>query len=244
MKTFDQIHLTYLSITILFYIIGGIVMRKSNKVVQYTVLIIMTVVVMFGIFFRYAMGLNFHTNINDLNFKILAMEMLQVCNFNFILLPLALIPKIKLFRQYLLFFSIFGAMTSLISVPSSFKSLDALNISIINSWLNHALTVGIGIFIIASRIDKPRIKYIIPVTIGVFIYFSVVAIISYYLIRKGVIMPENSFSFIYDRGKTAGFSFFYKICPVDYFYLYLIFPILIGFFVGLGYSFKKYKIKN
>lgn len=241
MTPYGPAHLIMLLCTLAFYIIGCIICRKANRTIQNIIFVVITLLCCGGIFFRYGMGLKFE--FSNISWQTLGIEMLQVCNFNFILLPLMLIPKNELARQYAMFFSMFAAMTAHISIPSSFKTLEWYSITVLNSWLNHMFAVALPLFMIASRRTKPVKKHVIPVAICVFAYFSLVALISHFLILNGVIMPENSFSFIYDRGKTAGFAFFYKLWPVDYFYLYLIFPFLIIFFYIVAFLFKRYQIE-
>ena len=240
MIPYGQAHILLLLATILFYVIGCFISSKSNRRVQNAIFIVITVIGCSGIFFRYAMGLKF--DFSNLRFDTLAMQMLQVCNFNFILMPLMLFKKNEFARQYSVFFSMFAASTAHTSVSSSFVNLNWYDLTVINSWINHACAVSLPLFMIASRRTKPQMKYVIPCLIGVIGYFTLVAGISQILLNKGILMPENSFSFIYDRGKTAGFAFFYKILPYDYFYLYLILPFLVCFFYILAYSFKNYKV--
>ena len=61
---------------------------------------------------------------SNLRFDTLAMQMLQVCNFNFILMPLMLFKKNEFARQYSVFFSMFAASTAHTSVSSSFVNLN------------------------------------------------------------------------------------------------------------------------
>lgn len=233
-------HLMMLGCTILFYIAGCIVCRKSCRLVQNIIFIVITILCCSGIFFRYAMSLKF--DFGNINWTTLFTQMLQVCNFNFILLPLMLVPRFELARQYGMFFSMFAAMTAHTSVSSSFRNLEWYNITVLNSWLNHMFAVALPMFMIAARRTKPKLNFVLPVAICVFGYFTGVAIISHFLIKGGMLIPENSFSFIYDRGQTAGFDLFYKIWPKDYFYLWLIFPFLIIYFYILAIAFKKYKV--
>ena len=96
----------------------------------------------------------------------------------------------------------YGALSTLISLPSGFGNLEPLNISI-NLFYKCIFNI--------RRIDKKR-----------------------------RINTRKRIFFIYDRGKTRGFSIFYNIWPKDYFYLYLIYPFVIIFFIIQGLIFKKY----
>lgn len=240
MVPYSLTHFLMLLVTLLFYIVGCYICYKSGRKVQNAIFVVVTLLCCFGIFFRY--GMNLKLNFSNISWDRFAMQMLQVCNFNFILLPLMLIPKNEYARQYSVFFSMFAASTAHISISSSFVNLHWYDLTVLNSWLNHTFAIALPLFMIVSRRTKPQKKYVIPCLLGVFSYFTGVAIISHFLLKEGILMPENSFSFIYDRGKTPGFSFFYKILPYDYFYLYLMLPLLIGFFYILAICFKKYKV--
>lgn len=239
MKPFGTAHILMLVCTIIFYVLGCIIVRKSNRLIQNILFITIAVLCCLGIFFRYAMGLKFQ--FTNLRWDILMKEMLQVCNFNFILVILMLIPKNELARQYGMFFSMWAAITAHTSVARSFQTLPWYSTTVLNSWFNHMFAVALPLFMIASRRTKPKMKYVLPISASVFAYFSVVALISHFLIQAGVMIPENSFSFIYDRGQTAGFAFFYKLWPMDYFYLWLIFPFVVLFFCAQAFLFKRYR---
>ena len=172
------------------------------------------------------------------------LQFLQVCNFNAVLVILMLVPKFELARQYSIFFSMFAASTSLISVSRSFAGMEWYNISLVNSWLNHTFAIALPLWMLASRRLKPDKKYILPVMGLVFAYFTIVYIISEVLMSKGIITVETSFSFIYDTMKIGVFDLCYKIIPYPYFYLYPILPIMGGFFFLLSKMFDKYKVNK
>ena len=240
MKLLSIAHLIYLLCTTLFFIGGCFLSRKLNRTGQNILFGIITFLCCSGIFFRYAMNLGFKT-FTPLT---LAKQLLQVCTFNFVLLPLMLIPKFELARQYSIFFSMFAAMTSLLSIPSSWANYNPLDITIFNSWCNHTFAIALPLFMIASGRTKPKKAYIWKVLLCVFAYFTINAGISKILINKGIFTIKNSLSYIFTTDGIFIFEILYKIIPIPYFYLYQLIPLLILFFFALSWAFRKYEVKE
>ena len=96
MTRFGLTHIIFLLITILIITISIVMIRKTTKKTQNIIFIIIAVLCSLGIFYRYALDLSLNKPINITR---LLLQLLQVCNFNFILLPLMLIPKFELARQ-------------------------------------------------------------------------------------------------------------------------------------------------
>ena len=192
-----------------------------------------------GIFFRYGMGLSLEGGVN---LAILLRELLQVCSFNFILLPLMLFPKCEVARQYSIFFSMFAASTTLFSVSKVYANMHWYDLSFLNSWVNHFFAIAVPLWMLAARRLKPQTKYIPHVAIGVFSYFTVVAIISTILIKNGIITVDKSYSFIFDTMGFAPLDILYKMIPYPYFYLYPLLPCMLIFFFVFSKLFTKYKV--
>lgn len=241
MTIWSSTHFIYLVVTIIFLVSTMYLVSKLNRRGQNIMFIIGACICSLGIFFRYGMGLTFE---GKLTWGTFFLQFLQVCNFNAVLVILMLVPKFELARQYSIFFSMFAASTSLISVSRSFAGMEWYNISLVNSWLNHTFAIALPLWMLASRRLKPDKKYILPVMGLVFAYFTIVYIISEVLMSKGIITVETSFSFIYDTMKIGVFDLFYKIIPYPYFYLYPVLPIMGGFFFILSKMFDKYKVKK
>lgn len=240
MPVWSLTHFIFLAVTIIFLVSTMFLVSKLNKLGQNIMFIVGAVICAGGIFFRYGMGLTLDGRIS---LKTLLMQMLQVCNFNFILVILMLIPKLELARQYSFFFSMFAAATTFVSVSPSFANLEWYNISLINSWLNHTFAVALPLWMFASKRLKPQKKYVLPVIGLIFLYFTIVYIISEVLMSKGIITVATSFSFIYDTMKVWLFDLCYSIIPFPYFYLYPILPMLYGFFLGLTRIFKNREVE-
>ena len=190
----------------------------------------------FGIFYRYAMGLSWEGGIN---LRPLLMQFLQVCNFNFVLMPLVLIPKLKIVRQYVLFFSMFCAATTLLSPSGGWSALEWYAPTILNSWINHSLIVALPIWMVAAGRLRPEKKYVLPVTGCVFLYYTVSYIVSEVLIANELMTLATSHSFIYLPGKIGILEFLYRLIPYPYFYLYPLIPLLAAFFFLFAWMFER-----
>ena len=116
MTTGDIHHIILFLVTVVFLVLSSFAVSKMPRKWQNAMFIIAAVLGSAGVFFRYAMNCSFAEGIR---IDTLLIQMLQVCNFNFILLPLMLIPKCKIARQYSVFFAMFAASTTMFSIPKS-----------------------------------------------------------------------------------------------------------------------------
>ncbi len=234
----DFTHVSMLAATFVWFVLGFFAMRKVGKRVQNAVFILLTLLCCGGIFFRYAMGLRPTLHFQWQTF---AMQLMQVCNFNFVLLPLMLVPKFELARQYSVMFSMLCAATPFFSPPAAWAGLPWYDLQILNSWLNHACAVSLPLFMLAARRLKPQRAYALPVTIAVFFYFTAVAIICYPLIYFGILTAETSFSYVFKQDGILIFKLLYRLIPYPYFYLYPLLPVLYLFFRFFAWAMKGYK---
>lgn len=239
MKNFDSTHLIFLAVTISFLALSMWGVSKMSKKWQNALIVCAVVVCSGGIFYRYALGLSFE---KGLSVQIL-IQMLQVCNFNFILLPLMLIPKCELARQYSFMFSMFAASTALISVSKSFANVSWDNPELMNYWLNHVFAIACPLWMLSARRIKPQKKYVLPVLICVFVYFTAVYGFCELLRANGIIAPDKSFSYIYDTMGFLPLDWLYNLIGVPYFYLYPLIPLAYGFFYLQAHLFRNYKLK-
>lgn len=238
MTLFDNTHLIYLGTTFVFLASTMYLVSKLNRKLQNIMFSIAAILCSAGIFYRYGMGLNFTT---DINWKSFALQMLQVCNFNFILLPLMLVRRFEGVRQYVIYFSMFAASTTLFSLSHDWANKQWYDPVILNSWLNHTFAIAGPLWMVSARVLKPKKEYILKVTCGVVVYFTIVWIVSNILINNNIISPDKSFSFIYNTLGVPILDLLYKLIPYPYFYLYPLLPIMIIFFYGFAWVFKKYK---
>lgn len=241
MTPFSTTHLIFLAVVVAFLAGSMWLISKLPRKAQTVMIFLCAICCAGGIFFRYGMGLSFD---KGFTWSTLAKEMLQVCNFNFILVLLMLIPKFEFARQYAIFFSMFAASTTLFSLSSSWKNLEWYDINIMNSLINHVLIIALPLWMLAARRLKPRKDYVIKVTLGVIGYMTIVAIIVTALMKNGII-TENPphYSFIYDTYGIGLLEWLYELIPYPYFYLYPLIPFMFGFFCFLAWAFRKYEVE-
>ena len=196
MAPFSITHILMIIASIIFLILSTWVVSKLNRKWQNVFFVVAVIFCSGGIFYRYAMGMSFE---KGLSVNIL-IQMLQVCNFNFVLLPLMLVPKFELARQYSFMFSMFAASTTIFSISGSWVNYNWYDQEVLNFWLYHLFAIACPIWMCAAKRLKPRKEYVIPVAICVVVYFTAVYGLSEIFRANGIIAPDKSFSFIYDPG--------------------------------------------
>ena len=189
-----------------------------------------------AIFYRYAMGLSWA---GKLNLKSLLLQQLQVCNFNFVLLPLMLIPKFKLARQYAFYFSMFAASTTLFALSSEWAGLSWYAPKVLNSWTYHSFAIICPLWMFATGGLRPERKYILPVSGCVFGYFTLVYIICEILKGVGIMAQNQSFSYIYHADGIPILETFHKWIGVPYWPLIPAFVLAVIFFYLLSLPFTR-----
>lgn len=230
-------HIILFLITAAFMALSSIAVSKMPRRWQ-DVMIVISVLICSGcLFYRFAMGLSWEGGIT---LEPLLLQQLQVCNFNFILLPLMLVPRFKILRQYSFYFSMFAASTTLFALNSRWGGLPWYAPTVFNSWLYHSFAIICPLWMFASGRLRPERKYILPVSGCVFGYFTAVYIISEVLIKAGIITEETSFSYIYNTDGIPILDTFHKWIDVPYFHLYPAFVIVVAFFILLSLPFNRY----
>ena len=96
MRDFDGTHFLFLAATLAFWAVSSYAVSKMSRKWQNVMFVFAALMAAGGIFFRYGMGMNFDSTIT---LKTLALQQMQVCNFNFLLVMLMLVPRFELARQ-------------------------------------------------------------------------------------------------------------------------------------------------
>lgn len=177
------------------------------------------------------------------DFENFFLQMFQVCNFNFILLPLCLIKKNELARQYLFYFSMFAAMSTFVSYTSDVENSMWYSVVTLNFWLDHFLVVAITFMMISARWFKPRKEYIIPVILTMLLYFLSAFVVNY-LFNGCMISGPHNHSYTMDPGEIMVLGPMYRLIPIPFVYLLPFAPILAVIFYLLSLIFKNYKVKE
>ena len=217
-------------------VLSCLAVAKMPRKWQNVMIVISVLVCSSAIFYRFAMGLSWEGGIN---WKLLLMQQLQVCNFNFILLPLMLIPKFKLARQYSFYFSMFAAATTLVALNNAWGGADWYEPIVFNSWLYHSFAMICPLWMFASGGLRPERKYILPVSGCVFGYFTLVYIISEILKGAGIMAQNQSFSYIYNTDGIPILHTFHGWIGVPYWHLLPAFVIVVTFFFLLSLPFTR-----
>ena len=240
MKSFDQTHIMLLLATVAFYAVTMFMAHKLSRRGQNVMFAIGALLCAGGVFFRYAMGFKLTM---DFNWASVSVQMLQVCNFNMVLVLLMLIPKFELARQYSVMFSMFAACTYMISIPKAFANYNWYDTYVLNSWLNHMFAIALPLWMVASGRLKPQKKYIVPVAVSVVIYFFAVYGLTEWLHATGKLPEATTFSYVYDPEGVGLLEWMYGLIPVPCFYLVPLIPAMLAFFWLLTWLFRNYRVQ-
>lgn len=241
MTPFDQNHLMLLIATVGFVALTMFAASKLPRWGQNILFILGALLCVGGVFWRYAMGMS--SSFADLRWETLAIQMLQVCNFNFVLVLLMLVPQFELARQYSFMFSMFAAATVMLSFPKSWATMVWYDMEIMNFWFNHVFAIALPLWMMAAGRLKPQKKYILPVAGCVVAYFLVCYGCTEWLRDIGKIAADKSFSYVYDPGGIGLLEWLYKLIPTPCFYLVPLIPFMLLFFWGLTAMFKNYEVE-
>ncbi len=227
MTTGSPYHISLFLFTAAFLALSTLAVSRLPRKWQNVTFVIAAVLGSLGVFFRYAMNLSFN---DGLRLDTLIIQMLQVCNFNFILLPLMLIPRCEIARQYSVFFSMFAASTTLFSVPASLAGYEWYDAIVLNFWFNHVFAIALPIWMIAAKRLRPDRRYIPLVSGCVFAYFTLVYLLTEGLMALGILPLGSSFSYVHDPKGMPLLTQLHELIGLPYVHLLPVFPILIGFF--------------
>lgn len=231
-------HILMVIASIIFSVLMFIVVFKAKEKVQNIIISVVGLTAVFGIFFLH--GTHYFT---DLDFYNLGKQMFQVCNFNFILIPLALFKRNELARQYLFYFSMPAALSTFVTYPSDVEGSMWFSIITMTFWVNHLFISLTPILMVASKRFKPKIEYIPKVLICICLYF-LAAFAFNYISNGWSVAGDSNLSYTMDAGSIMILKPLFKLIPIPYIYLLpLLVPIaLIYFLVAL--AFKKYETIN
>ena len=236
MRSFGQTHIAVLLITVAFYAVTMFAAYKLPRKGQTAMFILGALGCSLGLFWRY--GLNMTLDFTHIRWDTLAIQMLQVCNFNFVLVLLMLIPKCELARQYSCMFSMFAAATVMLSIPKRYADSAWYDPEFLNFWLNHVFAIALPLWMMSAGRLKPQKKYILPVAACVVAYFLVCYYCTEWLHDIGKISQNTTFSYVYDPSGIPPLVWLHELIPVPCFYLAPLIPPMIGFFWWLTYLFR------
>lgn len=236
MKTFSTEHIYLLLSTVIFLALSCIAVSKMNRRWQSIMFLVAMLIGSGGIFFRYAMNLEFTW---EWRIDVLLVQMLQVCNFNFILLPLMLIRKFELARQYSIYFAMFAACTTLFSIPQSYASYAWNDPALLNFWFNHVFAIALPLWMYSSGILRPRREYVTKVTLAVFCYFTLVYVIGSLMMELEWNTFGCSMSYVFDPKGMPLITPLYNMIGGPYKHLAPLIPLMYGFFYLFSIPFNR-----
>lgn len=229
-------HILMLVATLLIIVILMFIVAKSKKIVQDIIITFFIALGTFGIFFLH--GLHRGTQFDILN---LLRQMLQVCNFNFILLPICLFKKNEICRQYLFFFSMPAALSTFVAYPSDVQQAMWYDIVCLNFWIDHACIVIVPLLMIASKRFKPEQKYVKIILICVVAYFLMAFVGDWALNEFSFENIHYNYSYTMNDGGIMVLKPIYKLIPIPFVYLLpLAVPLYFIFWLE-AYCFKNYQ---
>lgn len=240
MKSFETTHLLLLAATVAFIAATMFAVSKLPRRWQNVLFVVGAVLCAGGIFWRYGVGVSAASL--HVNWKSLVIQMLQVCNFNLILVLLMLVPKFELARQYAIMFSMFAASTVMLSVPPRYADDAWYSPDFLNFWLNHVFAIALPLWMLAARRLKPQKKYVLPVAGCVVAYFLTVYACTLWLHAAGTIPVTQTFSYVHDPAGVGLLEWLYERIPVPCFYLAPLIPPMLGFFWALTWLARKYDV--
>ena len=231
-------HILMIVISIVLSVLLFVIVSKANDKVQNFIITIVGLISVFGIFFLH--GTHYFTELDIYN---LGKQMFQVCNFNFILIPLALFKRNELARQYLFYFSMPAALSTFVTYPSDVQNSMWYSPVALTFWINHLFIALTPILMIASKRFKPHIKYIPKVLLCIIIYFGLAFFVNFAL-NGWSVSGDSNLSYTMDSGGIMILKPLFKLIPIPYLYLLPLIPILAIVYYLIAFMFKNYIVKE
>lgn len=220
-------------VTVLLYLWIRHADEKQQNIILVTVAAIGTV----GIFCMHAT----HT-FTAWEFDNLAIQMLQVCNFNFILLPLCLIKKCELARQYMIFSAI-AAASALVAYPGDIEASMWYELRTLNYWTDHLIVTMFPVLLYATGRFKPRREYVGKVLVALFCYF-LIAFVGNYLLNGCSFDGHHNHSYTMRSGSVMILKPLYALIPVPFVYLLPLAPFVYLLFWLLARLFRRHQVTD
>ena len=231
-------HILMILASVILSVILIFIVAKSKEKVQYIVITTVGLIAVFGIFFLH--GTHYFT---ELDFYNLGKQMFQVCNFNLILIPLALFKRNELARQYLFYFSMPAALSTFVTYPSDVENSLWYSLVTITFWVNHLFIALTPILLVASKRFKPHINYVPKVVVCIMLYFGAAFLVNY-AINGWSVTGGSNLSYTMSSGSIMILKPLFKLIPIPYVYLLPIVPVLLLIYYLIAFAFKNYKLKD
>jgi len=158
---------------------------------------------------------------------------LHLCSLNAIALPIVIITRNKLFGNVLLLWSI-GAFLAIV-VNYDMSTVDVFSSTFMFYYFPHLFEFGIPIILFKKKIIIKDKKYIVTTVAITLIAYTLIHFINicinYYCMNNNIVNSQGEYIIvnymfsIYPQNPVL--SFFYKVLPYSYWYMFLVIPIVI-----------------
>lgn len=210
-------HFLVLFFAIIFIVAGCIFLPKLKPKYQNAFFWLFALSCTFVILWRFIIYYE-HYSI-DVLFRIT----LQVCNFNYFILPLACIKKFKFVKHYLFFTQAQGALFMFFAGDGFVASAKVYDLGTITYWYYHWVPIAFPIFMIACKQFYPERKYILPNFVATLGYYYIVTIGNNHLMKHRGYDIISTFSNTYQTSGNSILSALYAFLPVPTLYLVPVF---------------------
>ena len=231
-------HISWIVASLILSVVLILVVAKTSSKVQTFIITTIGLTAVAGIFFLH--GTHYFTKLDFLN---LCKQMFQVCNFNFILIPLAMFKRNELARQYLFYFSMPAALSTFVAYPSDVEGSMWYSLITITFWINHLFIALTPILLVASKRFKPRINYVPKIILCIMLYFGA-AFIANFALNGWSVTGNSNLSYTMESGSIMILQPLFNLIPIPYIYLLPIVPVLLLIYYLVAIAFKKYELKG
>ena len=231
-------HITMIVCSVILSVLLFLIVKYASDKIQNIIITTIALIAVVGIFFLH--GTRYLTT---LDLVWLLKQMFQVCNFNFILLPLALFKRNELARQYLFYFSMPAALSTFVTYPSDVEGSMWYSVICLTFWINHLFIALTPILMIAAKRFKPRIEYIPKVLLCIVVYFAS-AFAANFIINGWSIHGGSNLSYTMSAGSIMILKPLFRLIPIPYVYLLPLLPLFALLFYLVALLFKKFNTKE
>lgn len=227
-------HFIVIIFSLLFIISGCIVIPKLKKRTQTIIFWILALSSSLVTIWRFVFLFD------DYEIDVIFKLTLQICNFNFLILPLACIKRFKLIRHYLLFFQLVGALLMYFFYDQYLAATSLLELESLTYWYYHLIPIALPIFMIAAKRFKTEKKYVFPTFICMISYFYLVTVGNSHLMTYRGYSIQNTYSSMFFTNENSILEALYDFLPVPMLYLAPIYLYLLLTWYVVCYLFKNY----
>lgn len=229
MQRWGLAHFLIIFVSLLIVALGCKYLPKAQKKTQDIVfwvlagLEVLVVLVRFAVIFQDGVAMYF------------ARILLQVCNTNWIWLPLFLLTKSDIIKHYVLFIQGVSALLVYFFFYDFLNTTNVYDFQTWTFWVYHLIPICLPVWSLCCGRWKLNVKALWPVLLIGLLYIYFVTLADQWLIDQGMITAEQSFTYSHSPQGVGILEIFYQLLPVPGIYLvpaallYIAFAALICF---------------